>query len=129
MTYFYRKEKTHWQRTNTEEPWYPIKEMWDGTRFAELSWFWDPNKHWLLPMRCVGCKGIIPTWELESCDDRVTCKHCDLLQEKEKLYAVGDPRNIALILHWDGFSPGFGDPGKHSTGNLLDYNAPPLFIC
>ena len=28
-------------------------EIWDGKRFADLSWFWDPDQKWLLPTRCV----------------------------------------------------------------------------
>lgn len=57
LTYFYRKEREHWLRSNVTKPWFPIKEMWDGTRFAEMSWFWDPQAKWLLPMFCTNCRG------------------------------------------------------------------------
>jgi len=28
------------------------KEVWDGDRFCELPWFWDPNAVWCLPAKC-----------------------------------------------------------------------------
>lgn len=37
----------------------PRKEIWDGTRFSELSWFWDPEKEWLLPVMCPFCSSVI----------------------------------------------------------------------
>ena len=35
------QEKEHWLRR--ERGWPVKKEIWDGDRFCELSWFWDPN--------------------------------------------------------------------------------------
>ena len=34
------------------------KEIWDGNRFCELS-FWNPEAQWLLPTRCSICKVVI----------------------------------------------------------------------
>ena len=53
------REKEHW--LNRNEGWHTKKELWDGDRFAELSWFWDPNMEWCLPVRCQypGCGNII----------------------------------------------------------------------
>lgn len=28
-----------------------LKEVWDGSRFNELSWFWNPESEWMLPCR------------------------------------------------------------------------------
>ena len=47
------REKEHW--LNRNEDWHTKKELWDGDRFAELSWFWDPNMEWCLPVRCPLC--------------------------------------------------------------------------
>ena len=35
--------------------------------------------------------------------------------EHQPKFAWGEPRNIALIGHWDGWQP-FGSPGQHSCG-------------
>ena len=56
MTAYWR-QKEHWIDGPRREV--PYKELWDGERFAELSWFWDPNKQWLLPTRCINCQSII----------------------------------------------------------------------
>ncbi len=37
----------------------PRKEIWDGSRFAVLSWFWDPDKEGLLPFKCPSCSSVI----------------------------------------------------------------------
>lgn len=39
-------------------------EIWDGKRFAEISWFWDPNKRWLLPVCCGFCSQIVSAEEI-----------------------------------------------------------------
>ena len=44
---FCERMATHWLQ---KERWlngsasHPLIEIWDGTRFAEVSWFWDPSK-------------------------------------------------------------------------------------
>lgn len=45
------KEKDHWFHANTSEDcgWEEKKELWDGKRFLQLSWFWDPDQKWTLP--------------------------------------------------------------------------------
>ena len=68
MTYHWRKEKDHWINRDgaNGEVHYPLKEIWDGTRFAELSWFWDPKKTWTLPVFCKFCSSVISVEEVES---------------------------------------------------------------
>ena len=63
FTHFYRNEKEHWLRENIEEPFFPINEIWDGTRFAEVSWFFNPNQQYILPHFCIGCKYVIAVAE------------------------------------------------------------------
>ena len=43
------------------------------------------------------------------------CPHCCSRVEHTHQYAHGDPRNIALIGHWDGWQP-FSTSLKHSCG-------------
>lgn len=42
------KEKDHWFYENSSEDWgWEIKkELWNGKRFSQLSWFWNPDESW-----------------------------------------------------------------------------------
>ena len=44
------------------------KDIWDGDRFSELSWFWNPNAEWTLPAKCPEtiCGGIISSSDIET---------------------------------------------------------------
>ena len=44
----YWREKDHW--LNRHGGCHTKKELWDGERFTELSWFWDPDSDWCLPV-------------------------------------------------------------------------------
>ena len=96
---------THWLQ---KERWlngsasHPLIEIWDGTRFAEVSWFWDPSKRWLLPVRCGLCHKIISTEEITSAMEGVevltpeltiVCPHCYTKFSHSPQYMNGDPRN------------------------------------
>ena len=116
------KEKERWlQRT---EGWHAKTELWDGDRFAELSWFWDPASTWTLPVRCKtqGCRNIISSEVVDSLPEirsgikEVTCDECHSSFSFQVESAQGDPRNIALLGHWDGFQP-FGSSSR-STGTV-----------
>lgn len=114
------REKEHWFRR--DEGWHIKKELWDGDRFQNISWFFDPESQWCLPVRCIkeGCINIISPETVQSLrelDDgtrKVICDECRHSFSFTPSYANGDPRNIALIGHWDGFQP-FGSSGR-STG-------------
>ncbi len=102
-----------------------LGEIWDGTRFAELSWFWDPDEQWILPVRCTFCSAVVSgdvisvAVEHDShptlTDIQIECPHCYTRFDHSPQYASGDPRNIALIGHWDGWQP-FSTSNKHSCG-------------
>ena len=123
------REKDHWFYTyerGQTQGWPIKKELWDGTRFSEYSWFFDKEMEWLKPAICPHCKDlkqttVISASEVALCDvledDTVDiiCPHCRNVFKHEPKYASGDPRNIVYIAHWDGFSP-FGTSGGHSTG-------------
>ena len=51
------REKDHWLKTEHEH--FKMCEIWDGSRFAELAWFWDPTSLWLLPALCPMCKHAV----------------------------------------------------------------------
>ena len=103
-------------------------EIWDGEWFAELSWFWDPERRWLLPVRCDFCKNVVSADTINSAIDRaaapapppppevtIICPHCFTKFQHLPQYTIGDPRNLALLGHWDGWQP-FSTSNKHSCG-------------
>ena len=51
------EEKDHW--LNRESKLECRRELWNGNRFAELSWFWDPSSRWILPVYCPFCKSVV----------------------------------------------------------------------
>ena len=57
------RNKEHWLPDEMKEGWgwHSKSELWDGCRFAELSYFWNPNRGWYLPARCAfeGCENIM----------------------------------------------------------------------
>ena len=123
------REKDHWfynyERGETQG--WPIKkELWDGVRFSQYSWFFDKEVECLLPTTCPNCREfgkttVISASHISSLDVlendtvNITCPSCRNLFNHSPKYASGDPRNIVYIAHWDGFSP-FGTSGGHSTG-------------
>ena len=138
---FCAKMTAHWRQ---KENWINgpkadvLNELWDGERFAELSWFWDPDKQWLIPTRCGTCQSIISADQIATCQQQVDedadselassnildasitieCPQCHICFNHSPSYAFGDPRNIALIGHWDGWQP-FSTSIKHSCGRLI----------
>jgi len=117
MAYWYNKD--HWIEGSS--CYFPLKEIWDGSRFNKLSWFWDPNRIYMLPFRCQFCQSVICVEEIELSEQLdedsfiVFCNECGFRQDHTPKYSCGDPRNIALIGHWDGWQP-FGASGRHSCG-------------
>ena len=117
-------EKEHWLDVNNEYDGYlPKKEIWDGNRFSELAWFWNPSSQWLLPARCPLCRTVIPAEDTngdfrfneEAVNVLIKCPECHSEFTHEPKLVNGDPRNIALIGHWDGWQP-FSTSSKHSSG-------------
>lgn len=101
------EQRDHWLPPDKKEGWgFGLKqEFWDGKRLSELSYFWNPDQEWALPVRCpqMGCKSIISAHEiLES--PRVAGSPDECVIECRGFYhtfnytirkTCGDPRNIA----------------------------------
>ena len=96
-------EREHW--LENMEGWHLKKEIWDGNRWSELQWFWNPQSVWALPTRCLPCDIPIsadhlinsPDYDGEGVFKIVECpvcfenfKHCIKM-------AKGSPLNLALI--------------------------------
>ena len=99
-------EKDHWLPPESKIGWgFPAKkEIWDGKRFAELSYFWDPTQEWTLPVFCPieDCHKVISAEELLQASEirgrrDVTCPGCFHSFSLEIKTTHGDPRNIAYI--------------------------------
>lgn len=114
-------EREHWMTGVHEGPRNTFKEVWDGSRFNKLKWFWDPECEWMLPVRCNFCTAVISADEIQSSTYNedgsysVDCEDCGTRVHHRPQYARGEPCNVALIGHWDGWQP-FGYPGSHSCG-------------
>jgi len=95
----------HWLPDGMKDGWgWPIKhEIWDGTRFANLAYFWDPNAVWTLPVRCEypGCNNVISATEIINSPEggvglkRIKCSSCGTVFHHSPKETRGDPRNIA----------------------------------
>ena len=121
------QQKDHWLHQHSEDT-YTFNEIWDGQRFCELKWFWNPQEKWLLPVRCPHCTEVISTEIIKSIMGergereteltstvQIKCPECYTLLVHSPKYARGDPRNIALVGHWDGWNP-FSTSANHSCG-------------
>lgn len=105
-------------------PNFELKEVWDGSRFNELKWFWDPDEEWALPYKCKFCGQVISVEEIKAFPEEdgvytIQCEECGDRTDHQLKFARGEPRNIALLGHWDGWQP-FGSPGRNSCGELKD---------
>ncbi|KAL3696395.1 hypothetical protein R1sor_010471 [Riccia sorocarpa] len=97
-------------------PTFPIKEWWDGSRIKEISWFWNPTVEFELPVICYECYHVYQVFpekcevlqlseniNSETGDYEFICMNCGYRVKQHPKYAKGDPRNIAVMAHWDGF--------------------------
>ena len=118
-------EKDHWLGQENLEGWgfQSKSEIWDGRRFAELQWFWNPEEEWQLPTKCDNCGGVISVQDINSSPDGtdgqklITCLSCAVAFPHVIQKVTGDPRNIAYLLHWDGFQP-FDGKYNHGSGAI-----------
>jgi len=102
-------EKDHWMPPEMTIGWgYEVKrELWDGVCFSKLSYFWDPEEQWILPVRCphLGCHTIISSQDqLDSPEingnntrRKIICPNCLNTFNCEMKSTYGDPRNIAYV--------------------------------
>ena len=97
-------EKEHWINRH-DNGWEIKKEVWDGARFAEMAWFWNPDKRWCLPARCIkdGYKNVFSAEDIIQAPNQpdgmkeLYCDCCCTRFVHHPKYANGDPRNIAYI--------------------------------
>ena len=79
---------------------------------------------WLLPVICDNCKAVISSdcVQQSSLIDKaekyreIECPTCTHSMKRKDCYGTGDPRNMAFVLHWDGFCLKESEKGGYSTG-------------
>lgn len=89
------------------------KEIWDGSRFGELSWFWDPDNKWILPTFCPLCRSVLSSAQIK---EELPDDYC--------IDDIGD--NIAVTLEYQqcfnkfdhNIATAVGDPRNSSNGTL-----------
>lgn len=110
------QEKDHWltdeNTINSDWGWTHKNEIWDGTRFAELAYFWNPDDEWVLPVYCPNpdCQIVISATEVINSPttfgkQKVICPGCFNQFQTEIKTTAGDPRNLAYIgIHYTFFT-------------------------
>jgi hypothetical protein len=103
---------------NIHEPPPSILNIWHEEKVREYEDFWNPKVQWELPTICTNtrcqrpysafpkkCKTLrnANNWVPEPNSYRFNCKACKRLVVASKKLTQGDPRNLALAGHWDGF--------------------------
>ena len=72
-SFFASKEKVcqhlaHWENRaewfNKQNIEVPFKEVWHGSRFRDLSYFWDEDKETVMPTCCPNCDNLISVEEI-----------------------------------------------------------------
>lgn len=101
------QQRDHWLSPDRKTGWgYGLKkEFWDGKRFSELAYFWNPDEEWVLPVRCpqTDCKtvispdGILKSPRVAGTVDKheIECPGCYHTFKHKMQTTRGDPRNIA----------------------------------
>ena len=107
------KEREDWFKTDNRAVPVPYKETWHGSRFRDLSYFWDEETESCLPTCCPNCSNIISIDELiEAYDPNViepgsrihlSCTECTFDFVHVVKCVKGNRLNQAFIFHEDGF--------------------------
>ncbi|KAL3686459.1 hypothetical protein R1sor_009033 [Riccia sorocarpa] len=72
MLSMWRAKHRWFQLEETElAPTFPIKDWWDGTKAKEVSWFWDSETTWELPVACSLCLEVYQTFP-SKCQELLT---------------------------------------------------------
>ena len=121
------KDRRDWFRQ--ESVTVPLKELWHGDRFTEISYFFDERAEFLLPTVCISCNSVISTEEIhESCGPNpvsgqsttITCNQCFEDNNVIVKYVKRHPLNQVFIFHEDAFNAFFKRSKKITSIQLAD---------
>lgn len=89
------EEKGHWLQG--QGPNFTLKEVWDGSRFNELNWFWNPESEWMLPVNASSVEmSLISIDEVLASPEEnrkyiITCSESRTRWMHTPVYTKGDP--------------------------------------
>ena len=104
------KKRTEWFNIDPSKD-IQLIELWHGSQFRELSYFFDASKVSPLPAHCTHCNGVVSASIIDAakaCNDFqvvVNCPHCQKKFVTFRETFQGDPRNQAVVIHMDGWNP------------------------
>ena len=101
------ENKDNWFQVN-QSVW-PKREIWDGERFQELSYFWDQDNEFQLPDFCPSCSEVLSCEEINAGNDvgnskEIVCPECRDKVITVPTFVKGSPLNQAFLFHEDGFN-------------------------
>ncbi|MCO5608601.1 hypothetical protein L7F22_062814 [Adiantum nelumboides] len=108
------RHKENWIKGDAMSEQRRIVDFWDGLKFQEVKEFWNPLATYKLPVVCPSpyCKKTyttFPTCKRSKAlrhhvgeEYNFVCIECKENIKCKKNFQKGDPRNVALLLHWDG---------------------------
>lgn len=62
-----------WMGNENTDPHFPLREWWDGQKAKEISWFFDSNSEFELPIICRSCWQVYPTIPEKCRELRLEC--------------------------------------------------------
>ena len=89
----------------------PYSELWHGSRFRELSYFFDEYNEFVLPALCTICNSVFSPETIEELCNfnpqhgqkiNATCQECHENTEVEVQITTGHPLNQVFLFHEDG---------------------------
>ena len=100
-------ERDHWLNKDEDYQHPGQSELWHGERFRSLSWFWDSDKHYILPDWCPFCRTVISSSKIQTAFEHkepITCPECAESFPAVPRRITGDPRNQVVLIHEDGWN-------------------------
>ena len=109
------KNKDCWMGKSVDDVLASTKDFWDGEKLRIYQDWWNPDCEWELPILCkrygmAHCTFpfkrdyLINGWDDELKMYNFDCWNCLGKISSVKKMVKGDPRNVALAVHWDGFT-------------------------
>ena len=129
----WRALKKHVLHQTPVDPARARTNIWDGDRVSnELLWFFDPNRLYMLPGFCGNCDHIISAADImahvpesehhtlsHGSSVELPCPSCNILTEVYVQHVPGNPRNLLLKLHLDGWlQHGIGPRSTRSVSSV-----------
>ena len=100
-------DRDHWFNKDEDYQHPGESELWHGSRFRSLSWFWNPDEYYVLPDWCPLCHAVISSAVITDAFEHkqpITCPECVQNFTAIPRRVAGDPRNQVVLIHEDGWN-------------------------